>query len=98
MQTKSQVEMPAPADIIVYAHDRHLVLAVEIRETRQVSAKEATALRRRLSEHGLIPDSAFYLIAYPTSLFLWRRETPATDAPDYAASTGPVLGNAEFDV
>ena len=78
--------LPASSDIVVYARDRRPVLAVEIRETRQPSAKDAAALRGCLHAHGLVPASAFYLIVYPTTLFLWRRETPATDLPDYAAS------------
>jgi hypothetical protein len=90
--------MPAPADIVVYAPDRRPVLAVEIKETRHASAKEATALRRGLFAHGLLPDSTFYLIVYPTSLFLWRRQTPADGPPDYVASTRPGLEDTDLNV
>jgi hypothetical protein len=78
--------LPASTDIVVYARDRRPVLAVEIKEKINASAKDATALRRYLLAHGLVPASAFYLIVYPTMLFLWRRETPATGLPDYAVS------------
>jgi hypothetical protein len=98
MRPQTKYEMPAPADIVVYAPDRHLVLAVEIKETRQASAKEAAALRHRLLAHGLLPDSAFFLLVYPSTLFLWRRETPAADPPDYVASTIPVLNDTELNI
>ena len=98
MSALVRYEMAAPADIVVYALDRRPVLAVEIKEARQASAKEAAALRRGLFAHGLLPDSAFYLIVYPTTLFLWRRETPAADPPDYAASTRPVLNDTQLNV
>jgi hypothetical protein len=98
MKPPARYEIPAPADIVVYAHDRRLLLAVEIKETRQPSAKDATSLRRSLHAHGLVPDSAFYLIVYPTTLFLWRRETPAADPPDYTASTKLLEEDAERGV
>ena len=88
----------ALADIVVYAPDKSPVLSVEIKETRQASAEEAAALRRRLLAHGLLPNSAFLLLVYPATLFLWRRESPADSAPDYVASAKPVLRDTEMNI
>lgn len=98
MRAQAKYKMPALADIVVYAPDSHLVLAVEIKEAKQTSATEAAALRRSLLAHGLLPDSAFFLLVYPSTLFLWRRETPAADPPDYIASTLSVMIDPERGV
>jgi hypothetical protein len=98
MKLQTKYETRAPADIIVYAADRYPVLAVEIKETRQASAEKAAAVRRNLLAHRLLSDSAFFLLVYPTMLFLWRRETPASGLPDYIASATPVLNDTELKV
>jgi hypothetical protein len=98
MRPQKKHEMPALADIVVYAPDRRPVLAVEIKEGRHVSAREAADLRHNLLAHGLLPDYAFFLLVYPTNLFLWRRETPAAGPPDYVASTPPLLKDTVLSV
>jgi len=61
---------------------------------RDVTAEEAADWRSRLLENGLVPDSAFLLLAFPETLFLWHRESPADSPPDYVASGGPVWKRA----
>jgi hypothetical protein len=98
MKPLTKYEMPVLADIVVYAPDKRPVLSVEIKGTRYASAEEAAALRRRLLAHGLLPNSAFLLLVYPSALFLWRRESPADSPPDYAASARPAVRGMDMNI
>jgi hypothetical protein len=98
MKPLAKYEMSVLADIVVYAPDKSPVLSVEIKETRHASAEEAAALRRRLLAHGFLPNSAFFLLVYPTALFLWRRESPADSPPDYVASARPTVRGTDMSI
>jgi hypothetical protein len=78
-------------DIVVEAPDRTRVLVVECKRTKESSDVGATKWRRNLQVHGLNVDSEFFLLAFPTKLFLWKAGTPAHANPDFSAPSMPVL-------
>jgi hypothetical protein len=84
-------DMPARPDIAVYARDKRLVLAVEVKDGKEPSGQAAAALRRNLISHKLLTNAPYFLLAYRTRLFLWREETAPGQLADCSALTTPVL-------
>jgi hypothetical protein len=88
----SQV-MPAPADITVYAPSRIGVLVVECKQARESTAEAAAHLRRNLLGDGYlnVPHTAFFMLAFPTALYLWRPDVAFDAPPDFSAAAKPLL-------
>lgn len=78
-------------DIVVEAPDRTRVLIVECKRAKESSDTDAVHWRRNLQAHGLNPNSEFFLLAFPTKLFLWRADRPPNASPDFSAPAKPVL-------
>ena len=82
--------MALNADIIVYARDRRLALAVEITSLSE-PIQDVIATRRHLVMHPLFPRASFFLLVNPSSMFLWREETLSIAPPDYEVSADAVV-------
>lgn len=78
-------------DIVVEAPDRTRVLVVECKRAKESSDTDAVRWRRNLQVHGLNVDSEFFLLAFPTKLFLWKADRPPNASPDFSAPSKPVL-------
>ncbi len=67
-------------DAVVYDRDGKIILAVEVKSTRdpsQASDRWARTVRRNLVAHYALPSSApFMLVTEPGHFFLWTRNTP----------------------
>ncbi len=85
--------MPAPADITVDAPSRISVLVVECKLARESTPAAAAGLRQSLLEDGYlsIPPTAFFMLAFPTALYLWRPGAAFDAAPDFSAPAKPLL-------
>lgn len=69
-------------DFIAYDRDGHVLLLAEAKSRHGTSESWAAGLRRNMLSHGLLPDSKYFLIATPESLYLWRHEkSGVTGAP-----------------
>jgi hypothetical protein len=72
------------ADILVRNSKGQPVLVVEAKNRQELSAGVATALRRNLAAHNLLPPSDYFLLASQDFGYLWkasdaaRHDTPPT--------------------
>lgn len=75
------------ADVAVFDHAGNLQLVVEAKQakTGEDTSKRAIQIRRNLLIHSGIPQTPFFLIAFPDHFYLWRKAFPdAYDRPaDY---------------
>jgi hypothetical protein len=78
------------ADIVVSKEDRP-VLMVEIKAGKETSPTAAARFRRNLIENKMVADAPFLLLAFKTSLFLWRKETSLDEPADFTAPIKPIL-------
>jgi len=83
--------MTFSADIIVESHYRRPILMVKCRGAQGTSNQYATRWRQNLIEHGLDPEVPYFLLAFPTRLFLWRANANIEAPPDFAAPAQDVL-------
>jgi len=82
----------APADIAVFSKHRRPVLIVEVKDSGMYStAESATALRRSLMAHNLLPDVPFVMLGTPIQIFLWRGDAHPSAYPNYSAAAKPIL-------
>src|SRR5262245_43309000 len=79
------------ADVVVFSKGKHPVLVVEIKAAKETSPAAAAQFRRSLLENELVENVPFLLIAFKTTMFLWRRETPLGDEADFTVPIKPVL-------
>lgn len=60
------------ADILVPNSDGKSILVVEAKNRQNLSASVASALRRNLAVHNLVPPSAYFLLASQEFGYLWK--------------------------
>lgn len=79
-------------DILVRSPSNDIKLVVEVKGRPHSSEDWAAKFRRNLFTHNLIPKTAYFLLALPDFLYLWRA-TNASEAvpPDYTVKTLNVL-------
>lgn len=77
------------ADVAVFDKSGNLQLVVEAKNMRldEDMPRRAIQIRRNLLAHSGIPDSPFFLIAFPHHFFLWKRGTPEDRQADYSVDT-----------
>jgi len=83
--------MAIRANIIIESTSWRPILIVVCRPTQDTSSQYATRFRRNLVAHGLDLDLPYFLLAFPTRLFLWRANANIEAPPDFTASTQAVL-------
>jgi hypothetical protein len=76
-------------DIVIESPDRRRILVVEC--TRNTSSQQAVRWRRNFVAHGLDSEVPYFLLAFPTSLFLWRANANIEAPPDFTAPAQGVL-------
>jgi hypothetical protein len=82
----------APVDIAVFSKDRRPVLVIEVKDTEiYATAEAATALRRSLMAHQLLPNVPFFMLATPIQIFLWLDDAKPDAYPNYSAAANPIL-------
>lgn len=66
------------ADVAVFDHAGNLQLVVEAKQAKpgEDTSKRAIQIRRNLLVHAGIPQTPFFLIAFPDHSYLWRRAFP----------------------
>src|SRR5260370_6705711 len=75
----------AEADILVCNSKGKPVLVAEVRNRQELSAGVATALRRNLAAHNLLPSADYFLLASQDFGYLWNASDAAKpDAPPTA--------------
>lgn len=83
--------MPVEYDIVIETADRTVVLVVECKRMKVTSSKDAANLRRNLQAITRAPLSSYFMLAFPTALFLWSREADPGGEPQFSAAVKPVL-------
>ena len=80
------------ADLVVKSSDDNVALIVEVKARSHVSDEWASTLHRNLEMHGLVPSSAYFLLALPDFFYLWKpHETTRSDKFDYKISSQKIL-------
>jgi hypothetical protein len=79
------------ADIVAYSPDHRRMLIVECKMSTETSSESAARLRRSLLQHGLLAETPFFLLAYPTGLFLWKGDAKVDEQPAFSAPAKPIL-------
>jgi hypothetical protein len=79
------------ADVVVFSKGKNPVLVVEIKAAKETSSAAAAQFRRSLIENDLVENAPFLLVAFKTTMFLWRKETPLDDEADFTVPIKPVL-------
>ena len=83
--------MTVQADIVIETSDRHLASVVECKRAKETSPSQAARWRRNYLAHGLDFNRSYFLLAFPTALFLWRANQDIDAAPDFTAPAKSVL-------
>lgn len=78
-------------DIVVEAPDHTRVLVVECKRMKLTSDTEAAQLRRSLMSLGRDLAAAYFMLALPTGIFLWKGDAAADASPQFSAAVKPVL-------
>lgn len=68
--------MQQDPDIAVYSRDGTLFLVGEIKGSTATNSDWAAHYRRNLFTHGLIPESAHFLLITPSRTYLWSNSSP----------------------
>ncbi len=92
MSRHPSIHMAFEYDIVVEAPDHTRVLVVECKRMRETSDTQATQFRESLAtqERGL--RNAFFMLALPAKLFLWKPDVALDAQPDFTAPARAVLG------
>jgi hypothetical protein len=83
--------MTVRADIVIETPARRRILIVECRRVMQTSSTQAVRWRRNFVAHRLDAAVPYFLLAFPTELFLWRANLDVDAPPDFAVPAQPVL-------
>jgi hypothetical protein len=92
------------ADILVRNSNGKSILVAEVKNRQNLSPDIATALRRNLAVHNLLPSSAYFLLASQDVGYLWKAadssmpDTPPTaqfSMSDIIARYFPGVGSQE---
>lgn len=77
--------MAVRADIVIELPNRRPILIVECKQAQDISSQKAVRWRRNLVAHGLDSEVPYFLLAFPTGLFLWRANSNLEAPPDFTA-------------
>jgi hypothetical protein len=77
-------------NIVVDSPTGSRILFVECKTTRKSTSEEATQARRNLITHSELPADAVFLLATPSTLFLWNKDPKVDAVPSYAADARPL--------
>ena len=69
--------MTTMADMVVRSPSGAIALIVEVKARPQATDKWAATLRRNFSAHGMISDSAYFLLALPDFFICGSQEPPS---------------------
>lgn len=83
--------MPVEYDIVIETANRTRVLVAECRQSKVTSATEAASWRRSLQDFTRDPISSYFMLVFPTALFLWKEDADANAEPQFSAASNPVL-------
>jgi hypothetical protein len=83
--------MALRAEIVIESPDRRRILVVECKRAQETSRQQAVRWRRNLVAHGLDSEVPYFLLAFPTGLFLWRANANIEAPPDFTAPAQGVL-------
>jgi hypothetical protein len=82
--------MPAKADIVLDSPLRGRLLLVECKWAKESSPASAAHLRDSLSRLWN-SDAAFFMLAFRTGLYLWKKDTAPNAPPDFVSPAKQVL-------
>jgi hypothetical protein len=91
MSASPSLHMPPTADIVLDSPLQRRVLVVECKLAKEASPEGAARLRRSLYAHRLAPEATFFMLALPTALYLWKKDSAPDALPDFASAAKPVL-------
>lgn len=83
--------MALRVDIVIESPDRRRILVVECKRAQDTSSQHAVRWRRNFVAHGLDSEVPYFLLAFPTGLFLWRANANIEAPPDFTAPAQGVL-------
>jgi hypothetical protein len=78
-------------DLAGYSANRQLVLVVEVKYMQETSDENAAFFRRNLVSHGLLSTDPYFLLAYRTTIFLWKANSQGDAKPSGSASMKPLV-------
>jgi len=87
----SRTAVMTSLDIVAYSRDHRRMLVVDCKMSKESSPESAARLRRNLMQHELLDEAPFFLLAFPTGLFLWKGEAKSDELPAFSAPAKPVL-------
>jgi hypothetical protein len=83
------------ADIAIFDYEGKVKLIAEVEHspTLEDTSKRATQIRRNLLIHSGIPNTPFFLVAFPDNFYLWEKKSPDSydRPPDYRASVKSIV-------
>jgi hypothetical protein len=82
--------MSEPYDIVLESPRRERILIVECGGPNGFTRQDAARLRERLLEYWAL-EARFFMLAFGTELFLWKRESEPGALPDFTSSARSVL-------
>lgn len=63
-------------DITIRKRDGSPIAIVEVKNKRELTERDASSLRRRFLEHGLIGNVPYFLVLSQDVGYLWHQEAP----------------------
>lgn len=91
MSLQKSIAMAVQADFVIETKDRRLILVVECKRAKTTSITHAARWRRNFVAHGLDSAVPYFLLAFPTEIFLWHANQDIDAPPDFTAPAKPVL-------
>jgi hypothetical protein len=88
--------MPGPSDIVVIGTDGQLKALVEVTGKPQATKSWASQLRRNRFAHSTLPQTPFFLLVSPSSMFLWSNLQNPNDLvePTVELQVGDLFGKS----
>lgn len=84
--------MTPKADLTVISSNGDIALVVEVKVKVSATDEWAATLRRNLVVHGIVPASAYFLLALPDYFFLWKPfSSPEAVDADYKIPAGNLV-------
>ena len=78
-------------DLGGYSDSGQLVLIGEVKGVRNATEESAAVFRRNLLSNNLLPRDVYFLLAYGTSIYLWKPRAGESATPDFKAPATPIL-------
>src|SRR4051794_13702754 len=66
---------------LVISGPRGIVAAVEVKNRQNLTPEVATALRRSMLAHGVVPRAQYFVLVSQDRAYLWRASDTDPDAP-----------------